>query len=392
MSEHHPTLAPSSWPAIYHCGAYRSSSGSSDAADRGADLHDRAMRFAAGEITLTDGDPDDHAVEWAVRACARVMDVSLADLRRLVAEGVLLREARVSIFRDFRKISFGSPDLHGMVSGRLYVFDYKFGHASLPCLQQLAAYALGCMDIYDVDSCVVVPIYAAMRKSEPIVLSRAQAEAIADRVLINRESGCKKRNSHCHYCADYATCSEWADGVSAMPVPLSGLSMQDALSVLDADPKTLTESDAVLLSALDLWLRYAMQWAKKVHERAKSHIRDAVIPIPGVEVRMEQPRATVADVDAVYHRSALPPDRFMRVCKVSLSDLAKEMSLADVQEAFAKSGKEIPFDCLGAKGGLLKSKIGAALRVLMADALSVGEPVEKVVRNDAQGQTETQGE
>lgn len=392
MAEHHPTLAPSSWPAIYECGAYRSAGGSSTASERGTRLHERVVEYIRGELQLTDGDPDDSAVEWASYESARVLGVTMPELRRLIVEGVILQERKVHIFRDFREISFGSPDLHGMVSGRLYVLDYKFGHAALPCQQQLAAYALGCMDIYDVCHATVVPIYAAIRSAQPYTITRDEAEAIADRVLINRKTRAKKRNTHCHYCADYATCSEWADGVAQLPVPLSGLDLSNALSVLDTEPSTLTESDAVLLSALDLWLRYAMQWLKKTHERAKSHIQQAVVPIPGVEVRYEQGRATVADVDAVYRRSGLSPDRFMRVCKVSLSDLAKEMSLADLQEAFAKSGMDIPFDTLGKKGDLLKSKMSAALRALMADALSVGEPIIKVVRNDAHSENETQGE
>jgi hypothetical protein len=388
---HHPTLAPSSWPAIIRCGAYRSGSGASKDSDRGSDLHDRAMRFAAGEITLTDGDPDDQAVEWVVRAAARAMGISLADLRRYIVDGTLLRECRVQIFRDFRRISFGSPDLHGMIAGTLFIVDYKFGHAAMPCLEQLAAYALGCMDIYDTDIAVVWPIYAATHKAERIVLSRAECEEIADRVQLMRATGEKQRNPWCHYCADYTTCDQWTTRVQALPVPLSGLSLPDALQVLSGDPAELTEDNAVLVSALDLWLRYAQKWIKTAHERTKAFVIAADAAgreVPGVLISQEQPRAKVSDVDLVFKRSGLAPADFVRVCKVSLSDLAKAMTVESVSTAYIVAGKELPFDCVGAQGKLLKSKMSAALRALMSDALEVGKPVTKIKRTDMSEENE----
>ena len=70
----------------------------------------------------------------------------------------------------------------------------------------------------------------------------------------------------------------------------------------------------------------------------------------------------------------------MPACTVSMKKLLENMSVVDIERAFFSANVDIPQEFYGTKGGFLKSKMGAAVKLLLKDHIQIGAPTQSAGR------------
>ena len=377
MTAHHPTLAPSSWPAIIHCGHYQSRNDTTDSNSHGTEQHKLLEDYLHSRVRLKDGDPSHQQIAWAVREVCRIVGISEADLLRGIVAGTWRTEQRIVLVdEDWTLLTFGSADLVGPD----WIFDLKSLYGGKDAYEQMCAYALGEMDARGLDEICVGVVHSALHESESYLVTRMDALAVRDAVIARRKNpGRPRKNDRCTFCAKQAGCPEWTVLAQSMPVPSEPMSIRDACALLDKPVAELTEADRYQISALDLWLRSAKGWLEVTHDRIKKMVLDGV-EIPEMRVVERAGKAEVEDVGKAFDLLNVPTSVFMAACDLSLPKITKEMSVQDLENAFRLAGLDIPDEFYGAKGGLLKSKMGAAVKLLLKDHIQIGAPTQSAGR------------
>ena len=232
--EHHSTLAPSSFPALQVCSHFVSKPGrASDAAERGDRIHAITEAIISGEdeITILVKDEQDCA-EWMA---AKTMELlaSVGD----VGMGVSIRD---SLTGD--EITFGTVDCWGYDAyGSPTLIDWKTGYPA-DYSAQMSIYALGLMDMLEIESIKCVIIYGDQQKTETLAVSRDEAEALL-RDTIRRQGDPDEpyvKSTYCNRCVNRPVCPAWVEpAAKALAISDAALDISEGLDQIVLHPDKL---------------------------------------------------------------------------------------------------------------------------------------------------------
>lgn len=197
-------VRPSSLPKLAECRCYKGKAGSSEAALRGTRL-DAAIRdawAAGGPLGVVVPESDDAADVEDAEACNWAV-YQLAELSG--GYEVLTREEDLRAVVPVEGIKAGTMD--GLCVRGGWLCDYKTGQPR-NYREQMAAYALACMDMYHEDRWTAHVLYIDRRERVTYVFTRAEAEAIVRGVLER-----PKVPTCCEYCE---WCERSATGCAAV--------------------------------------------------------------------------------------------------------------------------------------------------------------------------------
>lgn len=214
---HHPTLAPSAFPALAKCAQYQGSLTVGAAAIRGTRIGATVEEILTGQkqeeaFDLNEINPD-VAIEIAWTRTA--LEAIYGDFVELEVE------EEVAILDDeFREVTFGTADY------------YRYGHlADLKTgekrsyREQMAALSLGFMDRDGLETMTVSLLWSRFQEVETWTWSRAEVEAIVWPIIhAVRASLPPVPNPYCSWCRKKETCSARTRAVSNLPlnIPTSG--------------------------------------------------------------------------------------------------------------------------------------------------------------------------
>jgi hypothetical protein len=224
-------ISPSSLPKLAECALFTGTPGSSPAAERGT-LLDRALRelFLDDPTTFDTLDAEDKAaVEWGV-----------AELRTL-SGGYHVETREEHLGMEVPGLSKPGTSDAACVRAK-WVADIKSGQVR-NYRQQLAAYALACMQEHFANSWTAHVVYIDQRVRRTYDFTREQAEAWVSNTIAEASSPFAEPtpNEYCGWCANYNTCkaivrqssealalvqsetslSEIRDGILSDPIQLS---------------------------------------------------------------------------------------------------------------------------------------------------------------------------
>jgi len=215
MSNHHPTLSPSSFPKLKQCIHYKANPVAGPAAERGSSLHKQI------ENHHTKGIPIDDAGASAAYARAKGY---ISDIR-----GIETRLAYIG--GDLTETTFGTADMWGYHDGKLVLVDYKSGsqHPS-SYVEQMAVYALMLMERVGEEECISIIVGIDSGEDDIFAWSIEKAKKLVDGIIERVQAGTEppKENSFCSWCARRTTCPQWYEDAKS------------ALTVMPSMPATLT--------------------------------------------------------------------------------------------------------------------------------------------------------
>ena len=190
MSDHHPTLPPSSLDAIAECACYQCGKGG-EAADRGTAQH----AYLAALLKPT----GDNAGTLDAEELKNV-NYAMLYIKEAVGSLELLVEEKVTIIDEaFNEVTFGTLDAAAVIkSGLGHFFDYKSGDVH-DYFYQMAAYATGYMQRFGLQACVAHLVYGKLRQTEQLRFSYEDAfAAVMD--MAARRNDPDRQPKPCSYC------------------------------------------------------------------------------------------------------------------------------------------------------------------------------------------------
>lgn len=215
-------VRPSALPKLAACRCYESKPGSSEAAERGTRI-DRAIRVMwarmAGDAWAKDEELPDlpsvdekDAVVWA-------MD----QLDELSHDGAMHLETQEEKLKALSKIDTLKNGAHlvklkdgtmdGLCVEGAFLVDFKSGQVR-NYKEQMAAYALSCMDEYFADEWTAHLLFVDQRQRVSLRFTAEEARAIVQAVL---ERPCEPEHcEYCTWCAKFTTCPVVTGAVAAV--------------------------------------------------------------------------------------------------------------------------------------------------------------------------------
>lgn len=196
------------------------------------------------------------------------------------------------------------------------LFDLKWTERNYS--EQMAAYALGVMQLQGFQKVTVHIMYGDTRRVQRYDITREEAEGLVYPILdavANPNTPCKA-SEYCSWCKHHATCPVIVGHVNTVAKGLQMVPLEDFhLATLDN-----------VAAALNL-AHIASEWASAVQDKA----RDLAVQgfkIPGYTLK-ERSGAREIDPSLINHafeRLGLPQEVFLSACKVSITKLVDAMA------------------------------------------------------------------
>jgi len=310
----HAKHGPSSLKSKEQCPHWVNRPGSSAAAEEGTQMHESA------ETGRLDGlNPEQIA---QVKECMIAVD----QLQEEIPGCLRYTELLV----DVCGLTFGTADVILLGAHSVTLIDYKFGRIPVDDAEknlQGFAYALGCFDLFGVDSVTVVFLQPRCDlRTEHTFIRSADYERMKHRVetVIKRA---EEKNSpycphptNCRYCGLKARCPALASKALAVVEKLpDSLELPAVL-----DPQAITQPDQMAL-ALKL-APVLIEWADAIKAHALEMVRGGE-EIPGYELKHRSGRRVIKELSAVWDivrkSFAVPLEEFLPACSISVTALGK---------------------------------------------------------------------
>jgi hypothetical protein len=311
MSDHHPTLAPSSLPMLELCPCFERGEDAAALAlephevtsykDRGSQLHLVFEHVLAGlpmdcEIHLSPTEKEQ--IQWAVDYVK--VHASLEDPLEIEQHLVLLDD-------KFNIITHGTGDA---VNGPR-VFDLKTGDYHNYWLQ-MATYGLMQMDRIGTDMVNVYVMFSRFHNVHLLPITREEATRRVMTVVASVLDPNKKpkANPYCRWCRKVMTC----------PAVVKLLEGVDVANHEINDPAELS---LALKNA-----RILAEWVKRIELHAKN-LAIAGVEIPYFFLKSRQGAREIMDVKRAYELAGLPPDQFIALCSLPVGALEDAIAIKE---------------------------------------------------------------
>lgn len=314
MSEHHPTLAPSSWPGLDKCACFRPDKSETKYSRHGNDEHAILANLLRGlpvEWSTVDQTEREN-IEWAF------------EYIKLNSHSKIHVEERGRLLDDnFEQITFGRIDAWSFAclndQSAVDLFDYKSGQMR-DYRAQLIAYALILLEKLGCQRCRVHCVYGRFRRVQKFEITRQDAWDWVNRFLAQVRDPSKSPVAcdYCAFCADRLTCPARIQQVNAIAKGRPDWALENYHSSQITDPKEMSK-------ALKL-ARRIKDWCEAVEYHARKMALEKGMSLPGFKVQNRAGRREVHNLSLAYQRCGLPQDVFLKCC---------DLRFGELEEAFA---------------------------------------------------------
>ena len=310
----HAKHGPSSLKNKELCPHWINRPGSSAAADEGTKMHESA------ETGKLDGLTPEQIAQ--VQECMIAVD----QIQEEIPGCIRYTELMV----DVCGLTFGTADVILLGAHSATLIDYKFGRIPVEDAEinlQGWAYALGCFDLFGVDSVKVVFLQPRCDlRTEHTFTRSADYDRMKNRVesVIRRaEEKNSPYNPHpdnCQYCGAKALCPALTAKammvVEKLPERLELPAVMDPLQIAEPEQMALALRLAPVL----------IEWADAVKAHALEMVRNGQ-EIPGYQLKHRNGRRVIKQLesvwDIVHAEFDLPLEGFLPACSISVTSLEK---------------------------------------------------------------------
>lgn len=295
---------PSSLPAQAKSPRWESS-GPSAVTEAGNDRHTALEELLNGKREVSELLPDyeKESVQWAADYIKLNAPPAPAEIRT---------ETPLEIRRGGIVVLRGTADA---VAGP-HLFDMKWSEREYG--PQMAAYALGVMQLQGFQKVTVHIMYGDTRRVQRYDITGEEAEGLVYPILdavSNPNTPCKA-SEYCSWCKHHATCPVIVGHVNTVAKGLQMVPLQEFhLATLDN-----------VAAALNL-AHVASEWASAVQNKA----RDLAVQgfkIPGYTLKERSGAREIEPslINHAFERLGLPQEVFLSTCKVSITKLVDAMA------------------------------------------------------------------
>jgi len=303
---HHPTLSPSSFPAMDQCPCFKSSGEDTDANVEGmiqhADLED-SLNLGAVAPNVTPG------VEWAFHKIRDMFESYSSEIK-------------LHLLKDFQEVTYGTADVLGYLkNGYLAVGDYKSGQQR-DSSAQLAVYALMAMQKHGEIACRCFIWYGRDEWEESWILTIEEAEAIVYGIIESTDNPESKLCDYCNWCKHEGVCSATTTAIATIATSYE----PEAIDIEDIETWHTSEiTDPAQMAKVYRVACVISKWADSAKHHAKEAVQKGMV-LPGFKLRNGAKKRHIADIEAAYNASGMSPSEFLACCSVSVADLEKKLT------------------------------------------------------------------
>ena len=311
MHETNDKIRPSSLPKLALCGQYEGSPGTSDAAARGSriDALFRGM-WETGEIPRDADEEEVGVAYWAVNQLARIG-----------TNGTITCEKTCKIFVPILQ-KIGTMDavnlkgqwLADLKTGQMH--DYK---------AQMAAYALGCMELTNTIEWRTYLIFADQKEIVTHYFFKAHAAKIVQDIINNMGTD-PRPNDYCQWCAKSLTCAPRLE------------SQRLALATTEAPSFAPVLADPDLLGEFLNRAKVFDDFREAAKDRARE-LLEAGVRVPGW--RLQKPRVSESLDAAAQLASGIPFEKLIMAHGPISAKKARELGAIDESLVIRKESRPI---------------------------------------------------
>lgn len=328
----HAKHGPSSLKNKELCSHWVNRPGSSAAAEEGTKMHE-----AAETGRLDNLNPEQTT---QVYECLDAVD----ELQAGIPGCIRYTELQV----DVCGLTFGTADVVLIGTNTATVIDYKMGRVPVDDAEvnlQGWAYALGCFDLFSVDSVKVVFLQPRCDlRTEHTFTRSTDYDRMRDRVATVIEKA-EDPNSpytphpdNCQYCGAKALCPALTAKammvVEKLPERLELPAVMDPLQIAEPDQMALALRLAPVL----------IEWADAVKAHALEMVRNGQ-EIPGYQLKHRSGRRVIKQLesvwDIVHGEFDLPLEQFLPACSISVTSLEKAVKSIQARGQGAKAIRKL---------------------------------------------------
>ena len=250
MSEHHSTLAPSSFPALQHCAHYRNLPKDTPENMRGERIHLCTAEMLRKTLAHEEIETCWLKEEDELEACSWLFRKTQEELREI--HGI---EEKVEVTDPLtgQALTFGRLDCHGISaqSGLPGLVDWKSGRYG-EYWPQMAIYALALMDRLGANEVAVSILYCDSKEIQRYTITLHEAEALLSSTLAAQQDPESPycTGVYCSHCALRDTCPAWLEPSTTALVAIgSDLAIERGLEHVKSDPVILGKISTRLAQA-----------------------------------------------------------------------------------------------------------------------------------------------
>ncbi len=325
---HHPTLSPSSIPAILQCACYVGRGESDDDATKGEQLHTYTQDLVAGkQPTESLERTEREACEWAAQETLAIFDQYSPGEEIRIEEQLQVSDAAG------RVISSGYADFNAVS----VIVDLKSGLDYRPDLHyhkpQLHPYALATMQRDGTDRVYCAEIYILAQRKREYWVTKYECEATIAAAIARRRNPDKLPlvNDYCKWCGRLIWCSA-INGIAWRTVEL--FARANGNEELFATPEKIDCAE-IMSQALTISKKVLTPLIKRIETAALKLSEEKELPY---YVRTgSNPREKIVDVRAAFNRLPLDNSEFCQALSTTPKAIAEVYSdKFDVPESQAR--------------------------------------------------------
>jgi CRISPR/Cas system-associated exonuclease Cas4 (RecB family) len=325
--DHHPSLSPSSFPALAQCSCFKSGGSDSTDASLGRKMHEYCACLAKKDPYMADDldTADRQDCEFIVKAAMDLIETNCPG-------SPIEIEKQVTLFDDdLNVVTFGTADVTTHSKDLAVVLDYKsaldFDVNGHNYREQLAVYALCVMREQNLPRALCIEVYIKPQKLYPYFITREEADAIVE-FVIRRQADPDRKPSPCNYCkwcGNMLTCSAInsrmalvAESFAALPAIPAKLLAPETIS----DPTEMARCLIFATVTMNHYIKRLVQVADAI-EAAAMAMSDAGTAIPDFKRVEKEGNKKIRDPQKAFDAVGLPAEDFFKAVSVSLPKLAE---------------------------------------------------------------------
>jgi hypothetical protein len=326
---HHPSLAPSSVPAILSCACFQSRGDGDRDAGIGNEIH-RIMALLTRSDIIQETTLELDMLEKCIDLNKDAIDFVVDNCPN---SGIEVEQRCELKDNSGNVVTFGTIDIsaHNDEKKFVLILDWKgcldFEPDNKDYKEQLMIYALMKMREYGYEKALCVEAFITVKKLRPYWVTYAECTAVIESAMARRADPNRfpQANDYCKWCANLLDCPAINKRIGTVTTLFCDMPKPEkVLNPKDMSPAEMSIALTFARATLKQYLKKLKAVAEWIEEAAleKSEKND----IPGYDRVIESGDKSITDIDKAFRISGMTKEDFFSALKLSLPKLAKALA------------------------------------------------------------------
>jgi len=328
--KHHPTLSPSSFPAIMECACFQSKGGNADTG-AGDEIHKCCAALVNAAHTHEPIVLENVNLDTATQEdCVYMVKEALNFIRSNIPSAYIEIEKGVTLYDDnLNVVTYGTRDIGAHNEDFVVVLDWKgcldFDAESKDHHEQLECYALCDMREHGLKKALCIEALVKPRKLHPYWRTYDQCAATVECVVARRNDPNRMPQAcfYCKLCANLLVCPAVNKRIAVIDACFPDLVSMDDNYIPEkiTDPEIMSSAMVFVQSTVKPYAKRLLEMAERIEAAALSFSEKQNIP---AFVRViKNGIKKVRDINKAFALSGIHEDLFPRALSLSIPKLTE---------------------------------------------------------------------